>query len=150
MLIFTNIQINSRVVDLRQRILVQIRKLVDIMQKIFVVEDDRFLRELITEELAREGFSVGSAVDGEEALEKITQQKPDLVLLDLILPGIDGYEVLKRMKDSPATLKIPVVILSNLGQKENFDKGMGLGAIDYLIKSNFTPREIIAKVKKYF
>lgn len=120
------------------------------MQKIFVVEDDRFLRELITEELAREGFSVSSAVDGEEAVKKISQEIPDLVLLDLILPGIDGYEVLKQLKVNPVTLKVPVIILSNLGQKENFDKGMGLGAIDYLIKADFTPREIIAKVKKYF
>jgi DNA-binding response OmpR family regulator len=120
------------------------------MQKIFVVEDDRFLRDLIAEELKREGFSVSLAVDGEEAVEKIPKEMPDLVLLDLILPGIDGYEVLKQIKENPTSTKIPVVILSNLGQKDNLDKGINLGAVDYLIKANFTPREIIAKIKKYF
>lgn len=120
------------------------------MQKIFVVEDDKFLRDLITEELKREGFSVFSAVDGEEAVKRIPQEMPELVLLDLILPGIDGYEVLRQVKENPTSMKIPIVILSNLGQKDNFEKGMNLGAADYLIKANFTPREIIAKVKKYF
>jgi len=120
------------------------------MQKILVIEDDKFLRELMTEELKREGFFVVSVIDGEEGLEKIPQEIPDLVLLDLILPGIDGFEVLKRIKENPSISKIPVIILSNLGQKDNIDKGMNLGATDYLIKAHFTPREIIAKVKTMF
>jgi DNA-binding response OmpR family regulator len=119
-------------------------------QKIFVVEDDKFLRELMCEELKREGFFVGSAIDGEEGLEKIPKEIPDLVLLDLILPGIDGFEVLKRLKENPYVSKVPVIILSNLGQKDNLDKGMSLGAADYLIKAHFTPREIIERIKTMF
>lgn len=118
-------------------------------KKIFVIEDDKFLRELMCEELQREGFSVGSAVDGEDGLQKVPQEMPGLILLDLILPGIDGFEVLKKLKENPSVSQIPVVILSNLGQKDNLDKGMSLGAIDYLIKAHFTPREIIAKIKTY-
>lgn len=119
------------------------------MQKVFVIEDDKFLRELISEELGREGFSVAVAVDGEEAVREIPKEIPNLILLDLILPGIDGFDVLKQIKENPAISKIPVIILSNLGQKENIDKGMALGATDYLIKANFTPREIIAKIKNF-
>jgi len=74
-------------------------------------------------------------------------KKPDLVLLDLILPGIDGFEVLAKVKEDPATTSVPVIILSNLGQREDVERGMKLGAIDYLIKAHFTPNEIIDKIK---
>lgn len=117
------------------------------MKKILIVEDDKFLRELIIQKVTNEGFDVAKAIDGEEGIKKIKEEKPDLVLLDLILPGIDGFEVLSRMKEDPALSSIPVIILSNLGQKEDIDKGMKLGAIDYLIKAHFTPGEIIEKIK---
>lgn len=118
------------------------------MQKtILIVEDDKFLRELIVQKLVREGFKTSEAIDGEEGIKKIKEEKPDLVLLDLILPGIDGFEVLSRMKEESALSSIPVIILSNLGQKEDVEKGMKLGAVDYLIKAHFTPGEIIVKIK---
>jgi len=118
------------------------------MAKILVVEDDKFLRELIVRKLSDEDFNVEEAVDGEEGLRKIKELKPDLVLLDLILPGIDGFEVLSRMKEEISLSSVPVIILSNLGQREDIERGLKLGAVDYLVKAHFTPNEIIEKVKK--
>jgi len=114
---------------------------------ILVIEDDKFLRELITQKLIKEDFEVSEAVDGEEGIKKIKEEKPDLILLDLILPGIDGFEVLSQMKKESTLASIPVIILSNLGQKDDVEKGLKMGAIDYLIKAHFTPGEIIDKIK---
>ena len=116
--------------------------------KILVVEDDKFLRELITQKLAREGYDVKEAVDGEEGVTKAKEEKPDIILLDLILPGIDGFEVLARIKEDPEVEDIPVVILSNLGQRDDVERGLKLGAVDFLIKAHFTPGEIIEKIEK--
>jgi DNA-binding response OmpR family regulator len=116
--------------------------------KILVVEDDKFLRELITQKLAREGYDVKEAVDGEEGVIKVKEEKPDVILLDLILPGIDGFEVLAKIKEDPEVENIPVVILSNLGQRDDVERGLKLGAVDFLIKAHFTPGEIIEKIEK--
>lgn len=114
-------------------------------KKILIIEDDKFLRELISQKLGKEGYEIMEAVDGEEGMESVEKEKPDLILLDLILPGIDGFEVLARIKqDSSAP---PVVVLSNLGAKDDIDRGLKMGAEDYLIKAHFTPTEIINKVK---
>jgi DNA-binding response OmpR family regulator len=117
------------------------------MFKILILEDDKFLRELIAQKLKKEGFLIIEAIDGEEGLKKIKEEKPNLILLDLILPGIDGFEVLEKIKGARESAKIPVIILSNLGQKDDVEKGMKLGATDYLIKAHFTPGEIIEKIK---
>ncbi len=114
---------------------------------ILIVEDDKFLRELISRKLLSEGFKIEEAIDGEEGLAKAKEVKPDLILLDLILPGLDGFEVLRRIKDNPSTSSIPVLILSNLGQKDEIEKGLSLGAVDFLVKAHFTPEEIVAKMK---
>jgi len=116
-------------------------------KKILVIEDDKFLRELISQKLIKENFEVSEAVDGEEGIKKINEEKPDLILLDLILPGIDGFEVLARMRKESTLSSIPVIILSNLGQKDDVEKGLKMGAADYLIKAHFTPGEIIEKIK---
>ena len=116
-------------------------------KNILVIEDDKFLRELIIQKLLKEGYDVSEAVDGEQGIKKIKEEKPGLVLLDLILPGIDGFEVLSQMKKEPDLSSIPVIILSNLGQKEDVERGLKLGAVDYLIKAHFTPGEIIDKIK---
>ena len=116
-------------------------------KKILLVEDDKFLRDLITQKLLKDGFDVSQAVDGEQGVKKTKEEKPDLVLLDLILPGIDGFKVLTQMRSDQSLPPIPVIILSNLGQKEDIEKGMKLGATDYLIKAHFTPGEIIDKIK---
>lgn len=117
------------------------------MKKIFIIEDDKFLRDLMSEKLSSQGFEVFSAINGEEGIKKIQETKPDLLLLDLILPGMDGFEVLSKIKKIPEISKLPVVVLSNLGQKEDIERGLNLGAVDYLIKAHFTPKEIIEKVK---
>ncbi|OGZ27326.1 MAG: hypothetical protein A2365_00115 [Candidatus Nealsonbacteria bacterium RIFOXYB1_FULL_40_15] len=117
------------------------------MKKILVVEDDKFLRELISQKILKEGYDIAEAVDGEKGIEAVKKEKPDLVLLDLILPGIDGFEVLARIKADPEISNVPVIILSNLGQKDDIEKGLKMGASDYLIKAHFTPGEIIEKVR---
>ena len=117
------------------------------MAKILIIEDDKFLRELISRKLSDEGFDIEPAVDGEEGLKKTKTVKPELVLLDLILPGMDGFEVLAKIKEDSSLASIPVIVLSNLGQREDIEKGMKLGAVDYLVKAHFTPNEIITKVK---
>jgi len=114
---------------------------------ILIIEDDKFLRELVIRKLIKEGYETSEAVDGEEGIKKIKEEKPDLILLDLILPGIDGFEVLSKMREDPALAQIPVIILSNLGQKDDVEKGLKMGAVDYLIKAHFTPGEIIEKIK---
>jgi len=114
---------------------------------ILVVEDDKFLRELIVRKLTEEKFLILEAIDGEEGIKKIKEGKPDLILLDLILPGIDGFEVLSQIKKEQELSLIPVIILSNLGQKNDVEKGLKMGAVDYLIKAHFTPGEIIEKIK---
>ncbi len=116
-------------------------------ETILIIEDDKFLRELICRKLINEHFKTEEAIDGEEGLKKLQEIKPDLILLDLILPGLDGFEVLSRIKDNPSTSSIPVLILSNLGQKDEIEKGLKLGAADFLVKAHFTPEEIIDKLK---
>ena len=116
-------------------------------KKILIVEDDKFLRELIATKLEKEEYQILEAIDGEKGLETVKKEKPDLILLDLILPGLDGFGVLAAVKEDPVLSQIPVIILSNLGQKEDIEKALKLGAADYLIKAHHTPGEIIAKIK---
>jgi CheY-like chemotaxis protein len=116
-------------------------------KKILLIEDDKFLRELMNKKLLTLGYEVVSAADGESGLVMIKETKPDVVLLDLILPGINGFEVLEKAKQDPEIANIPVVILSNLGQGEDIEKGLALGAKDFLVKAHFTPQEIVNKLK---
>lgn len=118
------------------------------MAKVLIVEDDSFLRELVVKKLLGENFEVAEGVDGEDGLKKAQEEKGiDIILLDIILPGIQGFDVLAKLKENPKTANIPVIILSNLGQKEDIEKGMKLGATDFMIKAHFTPSEIIEKIK---
>jgi len=117
-------------------------------KNILIIEDDEFLRSLINTKLTAEGFTVDAAPDGETGIKKIKKDKPDLVLLDLLLPGIDGFEVLTKAREDEATKSIPIIILSNLDQKGEIDRGIKLGATDFLIKSQITSAEIIEKIKK--
>jgi len=118
-------------------------------KRILIVEDDKFLRELIVGKLEGEGYEVLVAVDGLEGVKSIQEQKPSLVLLDLMLPNMDGFEVLQKIKDDPTISSMPVIILSNLGQREDVERGLSLGAVDFMIKAHFTPNEVIEKVKGY-
>jgi len=117
------------------------------MKKILLIEDDKFLRELMVKKLLTMEYDITSAVDGESGLSMIKEVKPDVVLLDLILPGMNGFEVLEKAKQDPETANIPVIILSNLGQKEDIERGQELGAVDFMIKAHFTPQEVVNKLK---
>jgi len=116
-------------------------------EKVLIIEDDKFLRELIARKISEEGYEVFESADGTDGLAKTREVKPDLILLDLILPVVDGFEVLARLKKEKDLSSIPVIILSNLGQKEDVEKGLKLGAAGYLIKAHFNPDEIIERVK---
>lgn len=119
------------------------------MATILIIEDDKFLSDLLYKKLTEEKFSVLMAVDGEQGIKEIREGKPDLVLLDLILPGMNGFEVLKRAKEDSELKKIPVIVLSNLGQKEDVERAKKLGSEDYLVKAHFTLEEIVQKIRKY-
>ena len=114
---------------------------------VFIVEDDKFLRDLLVRKLESRGFKVDVAVTGKEAYGKIKETKPSIVLLDLVLPEGSGFDILEQLKRDAEVKDIPVIILSNLGQKEEVEKGLSLGAEDYMIKAHFTSDEIIKKIK---
>ncbi len=117
--------------------------------KILLIEDDQFLSKILLVKLKRAGFDVFLAVDGEEGIKKAKEIKPNLILLNLILPKLNGFEVLSEIKKTPVLKKIPVVVLSNLGQKSDVEKGLRMGAKDYLIETNLSLSEIVEKVKGY-
>lgn len=115
---------------------------------VLIVEDDKFLRDLMVEKLKKEGYKVTEAFDGDEGLRLIKEIKPTIVLLDLVLPGTDGFDVLKAVLDDNEVKSIPIIVLSNLGTREDIERAMSLGAKNFLVKAHFTPVEIIETVKK--
>lgn len=117
--------------------------------KIALIEDDKFLLGAMNDKLLREGFTVFTATNGGEAMEVIKREKPDLVLLDLIMPVKSGFEVLEDIKRDNEVKNIPIIILSNLGQESDIEKGKELGAVDYLIKADFKMKEVIKKIKDH-
>lgn len=116
--------------------------------KILTVEDDLFLKELLAGKLADDEFDVVYASNGEEALSLAASENPDIVLLDILLPGMSGYEVLEKLKSDESTASIPVLILSNFGQPEDIEKGKSLGAVDFLVKANNSLDAIVEKVRE--
>src|SRR3989338_7004856 len=120
------------------------------VQKIVLVEDDEVLSKVMNTELTDAGFEVSQAFDGEAGLELIRSKRPDLVLLDLIMPKKGGFEVLGELKKDPSTKDIPVILLTLLGEDEDIKKGLRLGANDYLVKSSHAVAEIIEKIKTFF
>ena len=116
------------------------------MARILLAEDDRFLRKAAEARLRQHGFTVFTAADGEEALRLARAEKPDLLLLDLIMPKVQGFEVLKALKQDPATAAIPIIVLSNLGQERDVQQAMELGALAYFIKAHLSLQELVAKV----
>lgn len=121
----------------------------DKMKKIILAEDDKFISMAYQDGLRREGFNVITAFNGIEALEKIRSEKPDIVLLDIIMPDKNGFEVLTEINSDPTINKIPVIIMSNLGQDNDIKKGKELGAKDYMIKANYSISEVVKKIKEY-
>lgn len=120
----------------------------DKKESILIVEDDIFLSDLYKTKMELEGFKVLTAYDGEKGLELAQKNSPNIVLLDLILPKLSGFGVLEKMKANKATKDLPVIILTNLSQKSDVDKGLKMGANDYLIKAHFMPSEVVEKIKK--
>jgi len=118
--------------------------------KVLLVEDDSFLREIIYKRLTKEGFDVVQAEDGEKALIEVSQGEFDIVLLDIILPNINGFEVLEKIKNNEdeKIKNTPVIMLSNLGQEIDIEKALAMGASNYLVKAHFTTDEIIGKIKQ--
>jgi DNA-binding response OmpR family regulator len=116
-------------------------------KKILIIEDDVDMQESLQDFLQGEGFVVLNAVDGEVGLKKAEQEKPDLILLDIILPLKDGFEVLRELKASENTQKIPVVVLTNLGNLSDIEKALDLGATTYLVKGDYSLKEIVVKVE---
>ena len=119
------------------------------MNKILIVEDEEFLVRALKDNLESEGYSVDTAVDGGEALERIKKSKPNIILLDLLMPKKDGFYVLAEVKKNPEWKLIPIIVLSNLGGDENIKKALEMGADDYFVKSQHPIEEVIEKVKEY-
>lgn len=114
--------------------------------KILSIEDDAFLSGLVSGKLVENGFSVLTAATGTAGITMAQKEHPALILLDLMLPDIGGFEILEKLKADPTTKDIPVIILSNLGGREEMEKGVALGASSYLIKSNILPQEVAEMV----
>lgn len=117
-------------------------------KKILLVEDEKVLRTILSKALENRGFEVSEAVDGKEALEKAREIRPDVILLDIILPSMYGLDVLREFKRDEELFSIPVIIISNLGDDEEINKAMRLGAEDYLIKAHFTINQIVEKIQQ--
>lgn len=116
-------------------------------RKILMIEDDIFLRKIYRDQLTSQGFEFSEATNGIEGLHKIMSDKPDLILLDLMLPMKNGFDVLSEIKSNPVIKDIPVIILTNLGQESDIKEGLALGAIDYIIKSESRLSEVIQRIK---
>ena len=120
------------------------------MKKILFVEDEESLQSVVKETLEKNGYSVLSALDGKKGIEVAKSENPDLILLDLILPQKDGFEVLAALKENPNTAVIPVIVLTNLEGSADIEKALSLGARTYLVKSNYSLDDVLLKVKSVF
>lgn len=118
-------------------------------EKILIIEDDYFIRELYERQLKKRGYDVVAAADGAEGLVKAAEVSPNLILLDIMLPKLNGLDLLGTLKAKPETKDIPVVLLTNLGQESVIKEGFKLGAKGYLIKSAYTPEQIISEVESF-
>lgn len=118
------------------------------MKKILVVEDDTYLANAYRVKLTKVGFEVKNASDGEEALIILQTYIPDLILLDIVMPRKDGFATLEEIKKNEKLKNIPVILASNLGQKEDMDRGMKLGAVGFFVKTDFTLNNLIEKINK--
>ena len=118
------------------------------MKKILFIEDESTLQKTFGDILRKEGYEMISALNGEIGLRLAKEEKPDLILLDLVLPKVHGFEVLKKLKETPGTKDIPVIILTNLEEMEDVKEALELGATTYLVKTRYTLEEVIEKIKK--
>lgn len=120
----------------------------DNTHKILFIEDDDFLRSLVVTKLQKNNFDVATSSDGNNAMEIIDREKPHVLLLDLMLPGVSGFEILQQIRESETWKKLKVIIFSNLGEESDIRRGEELGADEYLVKANFTLDELVDKIKE--
>lgn len=119
------------------------------MKKILIIEDDFYISELYQKALQKEGFVTSAAYDGETGKNAVRDFAPDLVILDIMLPKMNGMELLQVFKEDEKTKQIPVLVMSNLGQDQVMKEAMELGAVDYIIKAQNTPSQIVEKIKTF-
>jgi DNA-binding response OmpR family regulator len=116
---------------------------------ILIVEDDQTIATMYYVSLTNDGYDVSVAENGEQGLTLARETHPGVILLDIIMPKMDGFSLLKELKNDEETREIPVVLLTNLGQEEDKERGEELGASDYLVKTDYTPRQVSEKIKTY-
>lgn len=116
--------------------------------KILIIEDDRYISKMYQLKLSLEGYEVVVAENGREGVDKVKEFQPNIILLDILMPELDGFEVLKIVKSEEASKNIPVLIMSNLGQEDHIQKGLELGASGYIVKSQFTPSKVVEQIKE--
>ncbi|PCI19064.1 response regulator [Candidatus Wolfebacteria bacterium] len=119
------------------------------MKKILIVEDDSFLQGLASRKLSTQGYEILIASNSSEGFKVLEDQKPDLILLDLLLPEVDGFEFLEKIRANEAQKDIPVIVFSNLSEEKDIERAQGLGIVDYMVKASFTLDELSDKIKKY-
>ncbi|PJE76051.1 response regulator [Candidatus Uhrbacteria bacterium CG10_big_fil_rev_8_21_14_0_10_48_11] len=117
--------------------------------KVLIVEDDPMILDMYVHKFEQEGFTVVSHDRGDGAVELAEKEQPEIVLLDVIMPGLDGFSVLSMMRENENTKNLKVVMLTNLGQDEDKEKGVTLGALGYIVKSSKTPGEVVKEVRNY-
>ena len=117
-------------------------------KKVLIIEDEQILLELLEKKLVQEGYQVRVAKDGIQGLDKVKEEIPDIILLDIVMPKMGGFEVMEKLHKDDRFSKIPIIIISNSGQPVEIDLAQKLGAIDWLIKTDFDPQEVIEKVLK--
>ena len=117
-------------------------------KKILIIEDDRYISKMYQLKLSLEGYSVEVAENGRLGVDKVKEFVPDVILCDILMPELDGFEVIKIVKSDEATKKIPILIMSNLGQEDHIQKGMSLGAIGYIVKSQYTPSKVVETIRQ--
>lgn len=120
----------------------------DLKEKILIIEDDKMLSDMYSLKFTEEHYGVVQAFTGMEGLEKAKTEKPDIILLDIILPQMDGFQVIEEIKKDQSIKNIPVLFLTNLRQEDDVKKGTILGAVGYLVKASFTPAQVLDKVKE--
>jgi len=118
------------------------------MPKVLLVEDDRYISKMYSLKLSLEGFNVKVADNGKLAVDVVDSFMPDIILLDILMPELNGFEVLKIVKEDEKTKDIPVIIMSNLGQEDHINKGKELGAIGYIVKTQYTPAKVVETIKE--
>jgi len=117
-------------------------------KKILIIEDEKILLDLLQKKLSQEGYDILASHNGKEGLKAMKEQKPDLILLDIIMPKMSGFEVMEEMNKDPELKEIPIIIVSNSGQPVEIERAQSLGAKDWLVKTEFDPQLVIDKVKK--